>query len=122
VGGICRAGQRIFGLICPTINPILNTVMNITPEQIDQVLKNNLKHKTPVKVAYRKNGLGWLVSWIFASDGWAHSYGTCVKGTSIIPIRRTRWYNAKTKKVLDRYGFREIFETNTFLDLSINNL
>lgn len=89
--------------------------MNITPEQIDHVLNNQLQHKTPVKISDYTNGLGWRNCWIFTSDGWAHSYGTCIKGTSILSIRRTRWFNAKTKKIIDKYNFREVFGTYKFV-------
>jgi hypothetical protein len=46
VGGICRAGQRVFGLTCPTINPILNPVMtkltDAQKQQIDDLITQTI--------------------------------------------------------------------------------
>jgi len=39
VGGICRAGQRIFGLSCSPLHPILLSVMNNTILAIEVLWK-----------------------------------------------------------------------------------
>jgi hypothetical protein len=88
--------------------------MKITTEQIDQILSKNLKGKTPVKVDYFVNGNGITCCWIFIDDGWAYAYGVSFDGELVIPIKRTRWYNNMTKKILNKYDFREIFETIQF--------
>ena len=101
-------------LNCPPSTSRVIFVMKITTAQIDQILLKNLKGKTQVKIDYYLNGHGITCCWIFINDGWTYAYGVSFDGERVIPIKRTRWYNNLTKKILNKYNFREIFGTTQF--------